>query len=67
MRLPTIANVLAGAAVVAANPIAEKVQRDDNATVIIEEIVYECPKISPKVFIISMVSIETCSWEKASS
>jgi len=61
MRLYTIANVLAVAAVVAAKPLAEKVQRDEsagNTTVIIEKIVYECPKISPKVFIISMVSFE---------
>jgi hypothetical protein len=60
MRLHTIANVLASAAVVAANPLAEKLQRDEpaeNKTVIVEKIVYECPKISPKVFIISMASL----------
>lgn len=70
MRLHNIANVLAGAAVVAANPMAEKVQRDepaDNTTVIIEQIVYECPKISPKVFIISMVSFETSIWDSTLS
>ncbi|TVY85410.1 Purine nucleoside permease [Lachnellula suecica] len=65
MRLPTIANVLAGAAVVVANPVSEKLSRDEpvgNTTVVVEEIVYECPKISPKVFIISMFSPEADIW-----
>ena len=59
MRLYTI-GVLAYAALVAANPLAEKSQRDESAenkTAIVEKIVYECPKISPKVFIVSMVSL----------
>lgn len=64
MRLSTIVNVLTGAAVMAANPLAQKLQRDqavENGTVkvIIEKVTYECPKVKPKVFIISMVRILT--------
>ncbi|TVY37889.1 Purine nucleoside permease [Lachnellula subtilissima] len=67
MRLLNIANVLGGAAIVVANPVAEKFQRDEPATnntviQIVEKIVYECPKISPKVFIISMFSPEADVW-----
>jgi len=57
--------MLVGAAVVTANPLAEKLRREDpaeNKTVIVENIVYECPKISPKVFIISMVSLRIFNW-----
>jgi len=64
MRLLTIA-MLIGAAVVTANPLAEKLRREEpteNKTVIVENIVYECPKISPKVFIISMVSLRIFNW-----
>jgi hypothetical protein len=51
MRFSLLANTfLASLSLVAASPL---LQKDEIVEVV--EVVYECPKIKPKIFIISMV------------
>ncbi|KAG9248779.1 purine nucleoside permease-domain-containing protein [Calycina marina] len=72
MRFSTYISVLAGSAIVAAIPgVSDKIQREvervardepEFAKVIVENITNESPKISPKVFIISMFQYEADIW-----